>query len=163
MDSGIRSAALRLRWIVTATLAVVALLFVLAQLGVSIGAVRVEAHDSGIAGWQLRAVVTLILLAIAMLRLMQMLGRIAAGELFTPEVVGRFRAFAFWLLMMALFDFLAPILSGIVTPSHDGTRRIAIMLDLRELVIVGLTMLLFLVARLLERARELEAEVQEFV
>jgi hypothetical protein len=36
-------------------------------------------------------------------------------------------------------------------------------LDLRQLMLLGITLFLFLLARLMERARELEAEMQEFV
>jgi hypothetical protein len=163
MDSGIRSTASRLRWVVIATMGAIILLFLLAQLGVDYPGFRVETREAGTAGARLRAVGTLILLVLAMLRLVQMLGLIAAGELFGADVVRRFRGFAFWLLMMASFDFLAPILAALLAPSPGGERRIAIILDVRALLIVGLTMLLFLVARLLERARELEAEVGEFV
>ena len=162
MDSKIRSSASRLRWLVIAASGLVILLFAAAQSGISLPGLRVESHDA-VGGSLFRSVGTLILLAIAMFRLVEMLGRIAAGDLFTPIVIRRFRGFAFWLLMMALFDFLMPTLRDVVTPATGGTRRIAIILDLRELLIVGLTMLLFLVARLLERARELEAEVGEFV
>jgi hypothetical protein len=162
MDSKIRSSASRLRWLVIGTSGLLILLFLAAQSGLSLPGLRIEARDAIGAGL-LRSVGTLILLVIAMLRLVQMLGRIAAGDLFTPIVIRRFRGFAFWLLIMALFDFLMPMLTGLMVPAAGGTRRIAIILDLRQLLILGLTMLLFLVARLLERARELETEVGEFV
>ena len=45
----------------------------------------------------------------------------------------------------------------------EGVHRIPIILDLRQMLILAITMLLFLLARLLERARELESEVGEFV
>ena len=44
-----------------------------------------------------------------------------------------------------------------------GIHRIEIVFDLRQLLLLGITMVLFLIARLLERARELETEVREFV
>ena len=38
-----------------------------------------------------------------------MLGQIASGALFSAAVVARFGSFAFWLLLMALFELFAPI------------------------------------------------------
>ena len=68
-----------------------------------------------------------------------------------------------WLLVMALFELIAPIVAGLAgaTPSYQHKFRIGI--DLRDLLTVGITLLLFLLARLLERARRLDEEVREFV
>jgi hypothetical protein len=165
MDSSIQSAAARLRWLVISALAVVLLLFVIAQLGLPLAGLHVEYRTHGIlpVANRLLGFGTMILLAVALARLIQMLGRIASGELFTIEVVRRFRGFAFWLLAMALFGFVAPTVAALILAQPGAPHRIALVLDVRELLIVAITMLLFLLARLLERARELESEVQEFV
>ena len=164
MKTSIRAAASRLRLAVIIVSGLVLLVFAAIQLGAPGAAVHVEyrAYGLGPAG-KLVAWGTLALLATAVFRLVQMLGRIAAGELFSVAVVRSFRGFAFWLLAMALFGFIAPILAGALLPSPQGFHRIAILLDLRQLLILAVTMLLFLLARLLERARELESEVEEFV
>ena len=65
---------------------------------------------------------------------------------------------------MALFELVAPIVRGIA--GAPGVRRrtgFAFALDLRDLLTVGITLLLFLLARLLERARGLDEEMREFV
>jgi hypothetical protein len=165
MDSSIQIAAARLRWLVIAALAVLLLLFAVAQLGLPLAGIHVEYRTHGMApaGNRLLGAGTMILLTVAMVRLVQMLGRMASGELFTIEIVRRFRGFAFWLLAMALFGFLAPTVAGLIFSQPGAAHRIALIFDVRELLIVAITMLLFLLARLLERARELESEVQEFV
>ena len=104
-----------------------------------------------------------LLIFVALYQLTAMLRRIACGELFTAGVIGRFRAFALWLLLSALFGLLAPIglqLLGLV-PGTGNQIRVAI--DFREVIVVGVTLVLFLLARLLERARGLDEEVREFV
>lgn len=165
MDRSIRLAASRLRWGVIVVLGLIILAFGIGQLGIPIPGLHVEYRAHGLGGGFAALIggATLFLLALAGLRLVQMLGRIAAGELFTPAVIARFRAFAFWLLMMALFGFLAPLIGGLVRSPAGGPHEIALLFDTRELLILGITFLLFLIARLLERAREIEAEMREFV
>jgi hypothetical protein len=88
---------------------------------------------------------------------------IQLGELFSVEVVRRFRGFAFWLLLMALFGFFAPIVFALAQGAPSELHPVAFLLDLREALTLGITLLLFLLARLLERAREIEAEMREIV
>lgn len=164
-DEGIAKSAARLRWAVFAAIAVMALLYLVARFAPELGPVHIEYRHKGVSPLAGRLVGdgTVLLLLVALLRLAQMLRLIALGELFSVEVVRRFRGFAFWLLLMALYGFLAPIVLGLALPAPGGARRIVFVLDLRELLTLGITLLLFLLARLLERAREIEAEMREIV
>ena len=163
-DAIARSAA-RLRWLVFAAMGVMILLYAAARFGVQLGTARVEYQPHANRVWaQAIGDVGLLLLIVAMVRLTQMLGRIAAGELFTAGVIGRFRSFAFWLLLMALFGLLAPPLSELLSmPPGPGVRRVELRIDFKEVLTVGVTLVLFLLARLLERARRLDEEIREFV
>jgi hypothetical protein len=64
--------------------------------------------------------------------------------------------------MMALFGFAARLVAGLAG-GPPGIHLVAVRLDSRELLILGITLVLFLIARLLERASEIEAEMREFV
>ena len=63
---------------------------------------------------------------------------------------------------MALFELLAPIFVA-ASPRARASAPGALVLDLRDLLTVGITLLLFLLARLLERARAIDEEMREFV
>lgn len=165
MDQGISRAAARLRWGVFAAIAVMVLLYVAARFDLQLGRAHVEyrIHDASPAAGRMVGDGTMLLLLVALLRLTQMLRLIQMGELFSVEVIGRFRSFAFWLLLLALYGLAAPIglalAEGAATPAH----RFALVLDFRQILTLGITVLLFLLARLLERAREIEAEMREIV
>lgn len=163
-DSIARSAA-RLRIRVLVVVVVMVLLYVAARLNLSLGAARVEYRVNGPDVSSSRTVgdVTVLLLVVAFFRLSQMLAKIASGQLFSAEVVGRFRSFAFWLLVTALFSLVAPTAVQLLNITSAGHHRIEVTLDFREVLTVAVTLVLFLLARLLERARSLDEEVQEFV
>ena len=160
---GIAEAASRLRLGVFAAMAVIVLLYAAGRFGVDIGSAHVEYRSHAPARWsQAVGDVSLLLLVVALFRLSQMLGGIAAGEPFSARVVGHFRGFAFWLLLAASFGLIAPPLSQLLSlPS--GSHRLEIRIDFQEVLTVGVTLVLFLLARLLERARRLDEEVREFV
>ena len=105
----------------------------------------------------------LLLLAIAIYWLSEALRAVAAGELFSRVVVRRFRLFALWMLIMAIFSTLAPMLLSASRPAQGPHHRIAIVIDVRDLLLIGLTVLVFLIARMFERARALDEEVRKFV
>ena len=163
-DAIARSAA-RLRWLVFAAMGVMVLLYAAARFGLQLGNAHVEYQSHADRTWSpLIGEVSIVLLVVAMFRLTQLLGRIAAGELFTAGVIGRFRSFAFWLLLMALFGLFAPSLSELLSaPSGPGPRQVELRVDFQEVLTVGVTLVLFLLARLLERARRLDEEIREFV
>jgi len=164
-NEAIARSASRLRWTVFSAMAVMGLLYLSARLGLQIGQARVEYQRHGGDAWGVAPVadLTLVLLLVALYELTAMLKRIGEGELFTAGVIGRFRAFALWLLLSALLVLLAPIGLQLLGSAQDGAHRFRVVLDFREIVTVGVTLVLFLLARLLERARRLDEEIREFV
>jgi len=163
-DDALRRSARHLRVALFAVMAAMAALYLAARLGLSLGSAHVEyrIHGGDFPYARLIGDVTTLFVLVALFRLTQMLGRIAAGETFSSGVVARFRSFSFWLLMVALLGVLAPLALQAfqaTTPVH----RVEVAIDFREVLIVGATLVLFLVARLLERARALDEEVREFV
>jgi hypothetical protein len=128
------------------------------------GAVEVQARSSAAESGtpMLVADITILLLSVALFQLSRMLGAIAEGDLFSARVVGAFRAFAFWLLLVAVVWIIAPIASVLLT-GPDDLRRLEFKLELRDVLTIGVSLILFLVARLLERARAIDEEMREIV
>jgi hypothetical protein len=128
------------------------------------GAVRVEAHSAAaeVGTPMFVADITVLLLCVALYQLSRMLGAIADGDLFSSRVVGAFRAFAFWLLIVAVVWVVSPILS-VFLAGPDESHRLAFRLQLRDMLTIGVALILFLVARLLERARTIDEEMREIV
>ena len=159
----IRRSAVRLRYTVVVTIVVMVALYVAARFGLKLGQAHIEyrVHGPELSSGRLIGDVTLVLLIIALVRLTQMLALIAAGETFSLAVTGRFRSFASWLLVSASFGLLAPILLSLFVPW--GGHRLALVFDFQKILMVGVTLVLFLLARLLERARALDEEVKQFV
>ena len=164
-ESDIGKTAKRLRWAVWIFWACIILAYVAGRLGLSLrGAVEVQAHstvaESGTP--MIVADVTILLLSVALYQLSRMLGAIGEGDLFSARVVGAFRSFAFWLLVLALAWVVAPIVAVFLT-GPDEAHRLEFKLQLRDVLTIGIALILFLVARLLERARTLDEEMREFV
>lgn len=164
-NRSISLSASRLRWGVWATIILMASLYAAARFGVDTGTVRLERHQSGVDTPAARAIgdVSMVLLIAALIRLTQMLGRIARGELFSAGVVAAFRSFAFWLLLMALIGLIAPPAAQLAQAALGGPPRIEMRIDFRAVLTVGVTLVLFLIARLLERARGIDEENRAFV
>ena len=155
----------RLRWSVWISWACILAAYVAGRFGLSFkGLVEVQAHSSeGDTGTPMVvADISILLLSVALYHLSRMLGAIAAGDLFTARVVGAFRAFAFWLLLVALVWVVAPIVAVVLT-GPDEAHRLAFRLQLRDVLTIGVALILFLVARLLERARTIDEEMREIV
>jgi hypothetical protein len=161
-NEGISRSAARLRWAVFAALVLMVSLYAAARLGLDVGGAHIEyrAHGPANLAW-LVADGSMALLVVALLQLTEMLRRIASGALFSSAVVRSFRGFALWLLLMALFELLAPIVLQLGTAGRS--HRLEMAIDFRLVLTVGITLLLFLLARLLERARRLDEEMREFV
>jgi len=102
----------------------------------------------------------LLLLAVAVYWLTEALRAVGAGGLFSGLVVRRFRLFAMWMLVMALFSTLAPM---VLAASAPGRHRLMVLVDLRDLLMIGLTLVLLLIARMFERARSIQDEMSEIV
>ncbi|MEO5973137.1 MAG: hypothetical protein ABIP91_07230, partial [Sphingomicrobium sp.] len=128
-------------------------LYASARFGLSFATLHVEFRRAGISLGTARLLGdgTIALLLVALAQLTRMLGLIAAGELFTARVIGAFRRFALWLMLMALFGFVAPLAAAIAQASAaapgPGPHRIALAFDLRDLLTFAITLVLFLLAR----------------
>lgn len=164
-SDGIAKSAARLRVAVFLMMAIMLLAYLAARLNFQLGRAHVEyrVHGPNTTATRLIGDASTAMLAIALFRLTQMLGRIAAGELFSVRVIQTFRAFAFWLLLGALLKIVAPILLPLAGPLMGGAHEIRIAIDFQEVLTLGVALLLFLLASLLERARRLEDEMREFV
>lgn len=163
--SGIGRTARRLRWAVWVFWGCIMLAYVVGRLGLaSSGVVRVQAHAAAgeAVPSMIVADVTILLLSVALYHLARMLGAIAEGDLFSARVVGAFRAFAFWLLLVAVVWILAPF-TAVLLAGPDDAHRLEFRLQLRDVLTVGIALILFLVARLLERARTVDEELREIV
>ena len=163
-DAICRSAA-RLRLAVFAVIVVMILLYGAARLGLQVGHARIEygTHGPDISIVRLAGDVSIALLLVALYRLTEMLRLIAGGDLFGVEVIRRFRSFAWWLLLMALFELAGPFLFQLASVATGTLHQIHLTIDSRDVLTVGVTLLLFLLARLLERARGIEEEMREIV
>lgn len=163
-ESSIRRYARRLRVGVIAVFAIVVALIVYARLGLNLAAphVFVQSRSGAVGGYQVSDG-ALVLLGIALFWLTEALRDVGAGGLFSRVVVRRFRLFALWLLIMAIYSFVAPLIVTVPHMLTPGRHRLPILLDLRDLLLLAITLLLFLVARLLERAGAIEREMSEIV
>lgn len=167
-DDGVRIAAGRLRVAVIVVMVLVAAALALAWTGDRFGSARVEMRDhvaGGVVDPLIGATVAIAFAEIALLQLVRMLAAIAAGESFSVRVIGHFRSFAFWLMLMALAELALPLVASLAGfgPDGVGNARFAFVIDLGSVIMVGVTFLLFLLARLLERARLIEEEIREIV
>jgi hypothetical protein len=152
----------RLRWGTWIAWAIIVLVYVAGRLGLSIGVVQAQAsagEDNSLLGV---ADATILLVSIALFQLSRMLGAIAQGDLFSARVVGAFRAFALWLLLVAIVWIAAPVVAELIS-GPGAEHRFEFRLQLRDILTVGVTLILFLVARLLERARAIDEEMREIV
>lgn len=161
-DEAIRRYARRLRLGVLGVFALIVLLILFGRFGVRVASapVLLQSRLPNSAPFTISDGI-LLLLAIAIYWLTEALRAVAAGGLFSRLVVRRFRLFALWMLIMALFSTLAPMVMAVV--GSPGRHRIMIVFDVRDLLLIGLTLLLLLMARMFERARAIEDEMSEIV
>ena len=155
------------RWLRLAILAVVGLLaavYLLARFGIRLPGVTIQSRSApGAATPAWVGDVTLMLLATSLWPLQALLRKVESGDAFSVAMVRDFRAFAAWLLALSLFRVVVPTLFAQVQGSAGHGARVALMLDLRDLLLLMFTLILFLVARLLERARAAEESMAEIV
>jgi hypothetical protein len=164
VNSDIGRTATRLRWAVWIFWAGILLAYVVGRFGLTFGAVQVQAHSAAGDAPSFMAIadVSILLLSVALYQLTRMLGAIADGDLFSARVVTAFRSFAFWLLLVALVWIVAPIAAVLLAGPGDA-RQFEFRLQMRDVLTVGIALILFLVARLLERARTVDEELREIV
>lgn len=162
-DTAIMRSARRLLWVVAAAIAVMVSLYLAARFGIQLSRARVEYGPHEAIGRTSQAIgdLGMVLLVVALGRLAQMLRAIGRGELFSATVIRRFRGFAFWLLLMAIVDLVGPLLAELFARRSGDPVRLIV--DFRQVLTVGVTLLLFLLARLFERARQIDEENREFV
>ncbi len=153
----IARSARRLRLTVLVSIALIVAIYLLGQFGPQLGPIRVESHEE--AGNAL----ALLLLVVALARLAQMLGAVADGPLFGSRVTQAFRGFALWLFLATLVDVLAAPAIVLARTLAAGGGTAALRFELHGLLMLAGTLFLFLVARLLEHARTIEAELEEIV
>ena len=163
-NSDIGKTATRLRWAVWIFWAGILLAYAVGRFGLTFGVVRVQAHSAAgdAPSFMVIADVSILLLSVALYQLTKMLGAIAEGDLFSARVVQAFRSFAFWLLLVALVWIAAPIAAVLMT-GPDDVRQLEFRLQMRDVLTVGIALILFLVARLLDRARTVDEELREIV
>jgi len=163
-DSPIGRDARRLRRQVIGGAVVLLLSYVAARFGLRIGPLIVQQRAPiEVATRQpLIGDCVMVLLIIALYWLTEALRGIIAGGLFSSFVVRRFRLFAAWLMAMALFRLFAPLfIEGL--QARSGGPTVILVLDVPDLLLVGITLLLFLIARMFERARLIQEEMSEIV
>ena len=156
----------RLKLLVWAAAGAAALLYLAARLGFQTANLRVVAHaiaepDLPVL-WIARDLSALLLLA-ALWQLSTMLARIERGERFTPTVTRPFRSFALLLFLAAALTLIAPPLAMLLTPPAPGHGAIVLPLNFRDVWTMLITGVLFLVARLLDEAQRIEADLSEIV
>ena len=164
-ETSIEKAAARLRWGVLIGWALLVVAYLAARLGLAAASLRFETHSdsAGALGSLLLSDLSMVLLTIALFRLAQMLSAVARGETFSSGVVRAFRGFAFWLFLLALLGVAGPLASEFLREPSGAGREYAFRLQVRDLLTLAITLILFLVARLLERARAIEEDMREIV
>jgi hypothetical protein len=164
IESVARSAA-RLRLAVFVTMGAMVLLYIAARLGLQFGHARViyQEHAPGTPVAAIINDVCVALLIVALFRLTQMLKLISGGDYFGLEVIRRFRSFASWLLAMSLLEMLGPWIAQFFAAPVGGRRILQFSIESSDVLFLGVTILLLLLARLLERARAIDEEMREIV
>ena len=164
-DDGIKRYARRLRLGVLAVFGVVVALILCGHFGIRVGSapVLLRSQSIPIIGTFGLADIVLLLIGIAVYWLSEGLRAVATGRLFSKPVVRTFRLFASWMLIAALFNSFAPIVLAATSPGSPGRHRIMVPVDVRDLLLIALTLLLLLIARMFERARAIEDEMSEIV
>jgi len=164
-QKSLAQAARTIRSIAAIALAVLIVAFAIARIGLDFGPnllIERRFHDGG---WLSGFVSDLsaVFFMVALVQLIRLLGRLSAGELFAPTVTGAFRSFAFWLMLSGIAAIIAPPLAGFAVPNASGVHRIELQIDLRDIMFLIAGLVMFLVARMLDEAARIKAELEEIV
>lgn len=150
-----------MRYSILIAVGLLAVIYLLARLRIGLPGTTFEARAApGTATPAWLGDVTMLLLLAAIWPLQRMLRRIEAGDAFSVATVGDFRAFSAWLLALSLVRAVVP---SLFAQAQARGAPIALALDIRDLLLLMVTLILFLVARLFERARMAEQDVAEIV
>lgn len=160
----IARSARRLRTAVILAIGIIVVIALMGSFAPKAGPVRVDTH-AAIGGWAGLALINIsvALFILALARLAQMLGAVAGGPLFGPRVTRAFRGFAFWLFVATLVDVAGEPAIAIDQAMSSVGKRAALVFELRDLLMLAGALFLFLLARMLEQARAIEAELEEIV
>lgn len=154
-----------------ATLAMAALLGVLMLLGIAVllsgrrgDFAALEIDDSGLApvpGAILLAIVG-ILIVVALLRLARMLGKVGGGAPF--GAAADLRGFAFYLFLAVIAANLGPLLLQFAAAAAGGeAREIRLSFGMSEILMLLVSGLIFLVAKLLDEAQRIADDASQIV
>lgn len=164
MRSQPAKAAARLRAGILIVFGLILFLYVAGRFGIRVGHAGVEFRSHpGSSAKPFFGDGIMLLLALAIYWLSAALQGIAQGGLFSRQIIRRFRLFALWLLVMALYSFLAPLFFAGAGLSRELPHRMLFAVDVKDLLLVGVTSVMFLITRLLERAGEIEQENREII
>jgi hypothetical protein len=154
----------RLKLLVWATIAVAALLYVAARLELVFGNLHIVTRSAvELPGLWIARDLSAALLLLALWQLASMLALIERGDRFSPAVTRRFRRFALLLFAAAAVTLVAPPLAMLLAPPAPPHGPIQVPLSFRDLWTMLVTGVLFLVARLLDEAQRIEADLDEIV
>lgn len=157
-----RRSARRLRFVTLAAIVLLGAAFLAAAAVMVLGSSAIPVmviHDSGLAAWPAAVLllITGLLIGLALFRLVRLLARVERGAAF--GAAGELRGFAFWLMLAVLASLIAPPIAQIA--AGGGELRLAI--DNDQAVMLLVSALLFLVARLLDSAQALAEEHEQIV
>lgn len=161
----IRRLAERLRLLVWLMIVGTAAVYLAARIGTEVGQTRLVtlgASDPAVASplWVQDMCIALVL--VALWQLADMLRLVGRGDHFAPAAIRRFRGFALFLFIASAVMFLAPLVIALAS-NHPGPEQLRLPVKLRELLTMLVTGALFLVARLLEEARQIDSDLKEIV
>ena len=161
----IRRLAGRLRLLVWAVIVGTAAVYLAARIGTQVGDTRlvtIGTSDPAVASPLWVQDVSIALVLLALWQLADMLRLVGRGDHFSPAAIRRFRGFALFLFIASAVMFLAPLVMAIAS-DHPGPEQLRLPVKLRELLTMLVTGALFLVARLLEEARQIDSDLKEIV
>jgi hypothetical protein len=164
-----RRAARWLRWLAIGLIVLVEAGFLLATAmvagagGTAGGAVSTGAAELAPWAGATSLLVFGLLVGIALVHLVRMLGRIERGALFATA--RELRGFSLWLFLAVLFSILAPPLLQLADAwfGGSGAHRATLTADSDDALMLLITGLLALIARLLEAAQEVADEAAQIV
>ncbi|WP_129790926.1 hypothetical protein [Sphingosinicella sp. CPCC 101087] len=128
------------------------------------GTVRIVVDSGGLAGSPAAVVLvaTALLLAVALCHLAGMLRKVENGRPF--ETAAGLRGFAFYLFLAVLASILLPpVIQLGLAAGGAGPRSAALSIGGGELLMMLVTGLLFLVARLLDEAQRVDEDARQIV
>ncbi|MGZ8282849.1 MAG: hypothetical protein ACXWUN_07850 [Allosphingosinicella sp.] len=166
--SSLRRSARRLRRMTLAGLVLLALTTVGAAAIQFLGQPQIEAaviqvDTAGLPPWQGALLLVTIgtLLGIALLRLARMLRRVEEGSPFGAG--GELRGFAFYLFLSVLAAIVIPPLLKALSVAGTGRGTVTLALEGGQVLMLFVTGLLFLVARLLDEAQRVADDASQIV